>query len=92
MRTRVKELKVGDIFKVDNDNKTFKVVEVSTTPLYTPDFEMIYPIICDSFSPEYGKTCGFRKVPEEIEEVELIYRESVVKYESWTNSITKVQE
>ena len=92
MKINVKELKAGDVFMVTDDKKTFKVMEISEIPLYTMNFEKIYPVMCDCFSPEYGKTCGYMKLSDDIEEVELIYRENENKYESWTSAVFKGDE
>ena len=88
----VKDLKNGDVFMTQDTSKTFKVMEVSETPIYTLDFKKIYPILCDCFSKEHGKTLGYMKLSDEIEEVELIYRDNENKYESWTSAIFNGEE
>lgn len=92
MKVNVKDLKVGDVFMTQDTSKTFKVVEISETPLYTLDFKKIYPIMCDCFSKEHGKTLGYMKLSDETEEVELIYRNNENKYESWTSAVFKGEE
>lgn len=92
MKINVKELKNGDVFMTQDTSKTFKVMEDSETPLYTLDFKKIYPIMCDCFSKEHGKTLGYMKLSDEIEEVELIYRDNENKYESWTSAIFNGEE
>ena len=92
MMISVKDLKNGDVFMTQDTSKTFKVMEVSETPIYTLDFKKIYPILCDCFSKEHGKTLGYMKLSDEIEEVELIYRDNENKYESWTSAIFNGEE
>lgn len=93
MKINVKELKVGDVFIQAGVKKVCKVVEVSEVPVFTfPNFEKVYPIMCDCFSPEHGKTCGYRKLSDDVEEVELIYRENETPYESWTSTVFKGEE
>lgn len=92
MKINVKDLKVGDVFMIPDDKKVFKVMEVSETPVYALDFKKIYPIFCDCFSKEHGKTLGYMKLSDEIEEVELIYRDNENKYESWTSAVFKGEE
>lgn len=89
MKINVKELKNGDVFKIQGDNKTYKVMEVSEIPLYTAFGEVVYPIMCDCFSPEHGKTCGYMKISDGVKEVELLYRDNENKYESLTSAIFK---
>lgn len=92
MKINVKDLKVGDVFMIPDDKKVFKVVEISEIPVYTLEFEEVYPIMCDCFSPEHGKTFGYTKLPDEVEEVELLYRENEERYESWTSVVFKGDE
>ena len=92
MMISVKDLKNGDVFMTQDTSKTFKVMEVSETPIYTLDFKKIYPILCDCFSKEHGKTLGYMKLSDEIEEVELFYRENEEKYKSWTSVVFNVDE
>jgi len=92
MKINVKDLKVGDVFMIPDDKKVFKVVEISEIPMYTLGFEKVYPIMCDCFSPEYGKTFGYMKLSDEVEEVELLYRENEEKYKSWTSVVFKEDE
>jgi hypothetical protein len=92
MKINVKELKVGDVFMTQDTNKTFKVAEDSETPVYTLNFEKIYPIFCSCFSAEHGKNLGYMKLSDEITEVELIYRDNDTKYESWTSAVFKREE
>ena len=101
MKINVKELKVGDVFTYSDDtqmenmlmvlqnSKVFKVMEISEMPLYTMNFEKVYPIMCDCFSPEKGKTFGYMKLADAVEEVELLYRENEAPYKSWTSAIPK---
>lgn len=81
MKIKVKELKTGDVFMIADDKKTFKVMEVSEFPVFTLNFEKVYPIMCDCFSLEHGKTLGYMKLSDDVEEVELLYRENENKYE-----------
>lgn len=92
MKINVKDLKVCDVFMIPNDKKVFKVVEISEIPMYALGFEKVYPIMCDCFSPEYGKTFGYMKLSDEVEEVELLYRENEEKYKSWTSVVFKEDE
>ena len=87
MKINVKELKVGDVFMKSDDKKVFKVMEISEFPVFTLNFEKVYPIMCDCFSPEHGKTLGYMKLSDDVEEVELIYRENEAPYKSWTSVI-----
>ena len=57
MKISVKDLKVGDFFKIG-------------------DLVEVYPVMCGCFDDANGKWVGYRKVTDDITEVDLIYRES----------------
>ena len=80
MKINVKDLKVGDVFKKDGSELVFKVMEISETPLFTFGFAKIYPIICDAFNPVVNKTAGYLKLEDNVTEVDLLYRNSEIKY------------
>ena len=74
MKISVKDLKVGDIFQTYH--YTFKVTEVFTAPvLRFPDLVEVYPVMCGCFDDTNGKWIGYRKLTDDITEVDLIYRE-----------------
>ena len=76
MKISVKDLKVGDIFKTGAYHYTFKVTEVFTSPvLRFPDLAEVYPVMCGCFDDANGKWVGYRKLTDDITEVDLIYRE-----------------
>ena len=76
MTISVKDLKLGDSFIHEQSGLIYKVTEIFEKPVFRfPDSKEIYPIICECIDASSGKKIGFRKLEDEIEQVDLIENE-----------------
>ena len=73
MTISVKDLKLGDSFIHERSGLIYKVIEIFEKPVFRfPDFKEVYPIICECVDSSSGEKVGFRKLEDEIEQVDLI--------------------
>lgn len=81
MKVKVGELKVGDIItgvRFLQHSITCKVVEICP-PVYEPDtLEPVFPVMVDGFLD--GERFGWFKLSDNIDTVDLIYRENPSRY------------